>query len=154
MNEQNEQNERGALLAALASFAHQRPNIEPHNYATMSSYRADAREATQQLHEVRTLLSAVKWRNIDADTIRVALSRGGRLSLVSPRGAAPVLEYCTGQYYGLEFRAAVARVLAGLVWDWERDAYAAVRGSADGFREYFLPRARREYGRRIVARYF
>lgn len=145
---------RSELLALLAAFVAQRPGIEPGNYHTYASYRSESREVTRDRHHFDSMIAAVSWREgITADAIRAALQSGGRLTL-SDDGR---LDYCTGQYFPTEYRKAACRVLAGLLWDYWRNAYTArtaagvtARPSGDFLRKI----ARRELSPAIARRYF
>lgn len=145
---------RSELLALLAAFVAQRPGIEPGNYHTYASYRSESREVTKDRHHFDSLLSAVSWRDgITADAIRAALQSGGRLTL-SDDGR---LDYCTGQYFPTEYRKAACRVLAGLLWDYWREANTArtsagVTAYPSG--DYLRKLARRELSHAIASRYF
>lgn len=109
---------RAELLALLSAFINQRPGLEFANYGDYSSYRAESRSITADGHDARALLAAVSWRDsIDARLIREALQGSGRLTL-SDDGR---LDYCAGQYFPTEYRPAVCRLLAGLLWDYWRE---------------------------------
>lgn len=145
---------RSELLALLAAFVAQRPGIEPGNYHTYASYRAESREVTRDRNHFDSLLSAVSWREgITADAIRAALQSGGRLTL-SDDGR---LDYCTGQYFPTEYRKAVCRVLAGLLWDYWRENAQPLTPSPEGRRvsgDDIRRCARRELSPAIARRYF
>jgi hypothetical protein len=145
--------ERARILDALEAFANQRPGLEPGNY-TRETYRQESRAITAQLHDVRALLRVVRWResSIPAAMLAASLDGRGRLEWDAERGE---LDYTTGQYWCVEYRAAVARLLADCLWRADLLAYTEARGGrTEGFRDYYLPRVRREFGRRIAARYF
>lgn len=109
---------RAELLALLSSFINQRPGLEYANYRDATSYRSESRSITSDGHDARALLAAVAWRDsIDARLIREALQGSGRLTLSD----AGRLDYCTGQYFPTEYRPAVCRILAGLLWDYWRE---------------------------------
>lgn len=132
-------------IAALSQFISSRPGFDPNNYSDAPSYRADVREAGKQLADARALLRYVELFNVplDSDAFRAF---GGRLSFDGER-----LDYCTGQYYPLEYRRAAAAVLASAIWKWWRDdSLLQSPPSADKLRR----KARREFGRRIALNYF
>lgn len=145
---------RDELLAMIAAFINQRPGLEFANYGDVSLYRSESRSITADGHDARALLAAVSWRSgITADHIRAALQSGRRLTL-SDSGR---LDYCTGQYFPTEYRRAACRVLAGLLWDYWRDAYterppSGVIAYPSG--DFIRKIARRELSRRITSRYF
>ncbi|MGI9158783.1 MAG: hypothetical protein ACR2K1_03425, partial [Saprospiraceae bacterium] len=85
-----------------------------------------------------------------------------RLTVAVVNGVVRV-EYCAGQYWGMEFRAVAARYLASVLWTWNRDhCLPAPTGTADGIERYHGLRAgdylrvifRKEYGRSIANRFF
>jgi hypothetical protein len=113
--------------------------MEPGNYASLRDYRAESRQVSQDLRDVRRLLDYARWR------VTVTTSTSGRLQWDYARGQ---WDYTTGQYFAVEYRKAAARLLAEKIgrqwldafpwWTW-RD----VQG-----------RARSQFGRRIASRYF
>jgi len=138
------------LIDALDVFIRQRPGFDPANY-TPASYRADSRMVARQLREALQLLRAVelRWSITVEDILREA--QGGRLDITdTPEGVR--MSYTAGQYYCTEYRAAVARLLAGVLWDHAREAMIAADGRADG--DALRARFRREFGRGLASRYF
>lgn len=113
---------KASIIAALRDFVHQRPGIEPGNYGSYASYRAESRSVTQDKHDALALISAVEeCDGISGADLQKAFS--GRLSCetaVSPDGCTAKLEYCTGQYFPTEYRKAAARVCATALWEWRR----------------------------------
>lgn len=192
-------NRKTLILDALRAFVRQRPGFDPRNYGDAASYRGDVRPATQAMHDAETLINAVKHQfpTITADDILKAAS-GGRLDITEMRGPKPGerlpvgpgawdklktetivtgyrVDWCAGQYWCVEFRPGVARVLASVLWDHVREHCMPVsdddirpaeygfeyrwRGRSGGsvwlspgdwLRAYF----RREFGRRIADKYF
>lgn len=89
-----------------------------------------------------------------------------------PQIGSPVairIHYTAGQYYCTEYRGAVARLLASVLWAWKRDhampAPDLVRANGDGPQcevypggisagDWLRASFRREYGRGIASRYF
>ena len=130
------------IKAALLAFARQRPGFKFADYGDIAAYRADQRKATRQLRDARAIAAAIP----DGMPVRYLLNQlgsGNRLSLEDGR-----LDYAAGQYYCLEFRAAVARALASALWAlWAEDVGP---GQADKIRA----RARATFGRGIQQRYF
>lgn len=142
---------RDQILGALGAFAEQRPGLDPRNYISSGrdsegrrAYFGEARAITRDLHDARTLLAAVRWRQgIGAAELAKAFGAfSGRLTLTD-RG----LDYCTGQYWPTEYRKAVCAVLASALWAYWRDEGAK---TADDIRR----KARREFGRGIASRWF
>ncbi len=156
-----------AIIQALRAFVEARPGFDHHNYATMRDYRQDQRRAQRQLHDARTLLAAVEGNDaITADVLLKEASSGGRLTITErwhqytpdecpgkPCGAccdhrsiiAPRVDYCPGQYWCVEFRAGVCRLLSAVLWTWQRDNMPQVgtapvgSGKAQEGMYYFAP---------------
>lgn len=144
---------RTQILHALDAFVESRPGFDPANYAgAPGAYRADYRRAYQHLRDARELLRAVTWRDsIDADALTRA--KHHRIDFrPSQSGNTVEVDYCTGQYFPTEYRAAVCHTLVSALWDYWR-AFPNVRDSgrtADQIRDM----ARRELGRSIARRWF
>ena len=97
-------------LRLLASYAAQNPGIEFANYGDMSAYRSDSARATRQLQAARHAISEAYAAGVTDKHLQDAC-RGDRLELIVGSTGAMCVDYCTGQYWPLEFRAAVARVV-------------------------------------------
>ena len=151
---------KAQILEALARFINARPGFDPNNYSDMPSYRHDMREATRQRRDALTLLRYVELRDsITAEHLRGAFrqrltmqvipcSIGGDMQESIPLPPIVEFDYCAGQYYCTEYRAAAAQALASAIWDWQRDNMP----DADG---YALRAAcQREFPRGIARRYF
>jgi hypothetical protein len=128
---------------ALLAFVQQRPGMEPGNYATFRDYRAEARQVSQDLRDVRLLMQVGRWR-IPADVLTDNRPHR-RLTWDATRQE---WDYTTGQYFAVEYRKAAARLLAegiGRAW-------------MDRNPGFTWPRvrlwARDAFGRRIASRYF
>lgn len=109
-------NERGEILAALLKFAGQRPRLQFVHFGfpySTAAYRAEVRGVSAKLRDARKLLRAVEMRpGISAADIKEGFRAfSGRLSWDGKR-----LDYCTGQYWPTEYRAAVCAVLALVLW--------------------------------------
>lgn len=147
---------KNAIIDALAVFIRQRPGIDPRNYISdrrdtegRRLYRAEVREVTRDLHDARALLAAVDASSVTGEELASRLSPGSRLSWDGAR-----IDYCTGQYFPTEYRAAVARTLAGcLAYQW-RDEYAQKHGTSEGAANHAQKRARSYFGRGIAKRWF
>jgi hypothetical protein len=158
------------ILHVLSAFVAQRPGLEPGNYDSVSSYRAELRRITRDRHDYDTLAAAVAWRSIDADALLAATRAfSGRLQIKEGgKGRRMTIEYCTGQYFPTEYRRAACAVLAQALWDYTRD-HAMPKGklmhnsetgetleryddlrAGDWLRRYF----RREFGARLARRWF
>lgn len=116
------------IVTLLRQWINQRAGLEFGNYCSgwnnvsgRAAYRSESRRITQQKHDAETLLRAVEYSSITAEDLAKAFkgAYSGRLSLVeSPKGWK--LEYCTGQYFPTEYRAAVCAVLASALWAYHR----------------------------------
>lgn len=144
---------RETILELIARWICQKPGLDPRNYIRdwrdaegRAAYRADLRTITRQRHDAFALLRYIELRpSITGADLAAALTVGGRLSYTPGRG----LDYTTGQYWPMEFRAAACRVMASVIWDrLRRDAGE----HADG--DMIRRAARRELGRAIAERWF
>ena len=125
-------------IEALDALAYSRPMLDPANYGDAASYRADQRRNVRDAADYRLLRLYVD--PTDAELIEAA--RGSRIAF-GQDGA----DYCAGQYYPVEYRAACVRLLVR-VW-WARTAKAEGR-TADSLRAY----ARVLFGRAFARRWF
>lgn len=159
-----------AIIDALRTFTCQRPGFELCNYASMTDYRADYRKALRDRDIALRLLRDIELSSsITANDI-LQEARSGRLT-IEPRGADLYrIGYCTGQYFPVEYRAAVARLCASVLWTWKRercmpptitgtDLYSGYQpghksptamSAGDWMRNSFLV----DYGRGIAGRFF
>ena len=144
--------ERDNILEAMAAFIGQRSGLEACDYvrdwqdkAGREALASDRYQIARDGRHARTLLAAVRWRDIPADMLKGALKDAfsGRLSW-----DGKVLEYCTGQYFPTEYRKAACAVLATALWRYWRDDCGY--DSADAIRK----QACREFGRGIASRWF
>ena len=109
-----------SILAALDRFIRQRPGLEYCNYGDPQAYRAEMRRITRDLNHARVLLRRIEWSSIAGQELLDA-ARGGRLSIEATPDGGVKVDYCTGQYFPTEYRAAVARLCASALWDWTRE---------------------------------
>lgn len=142
--------EKSTLLALLRAFVLSRPGFDPANYHTLSSYRADQRASIRDRDHALTLLSAAESDMVTAAHLRDALSSARRLSL-SGDGQ---LEYCTGQYYCIEYRAAAVSALASAWWAAFRDNLTESPGRDAVTGDDIRKAARLRFGARIARRWF
>ena len=142
--------DKQTIINALRAFAEQRPGLEPANYGSRTGYDTERRRIHRQLREARRLLRAVDLRSyVTADHLRESFrtSFSGRRTLRDDG----TLDYCVGQFWSTEFRAAVCAVLAGAFWAAVRDSVIPPGdGAGDRIREFF----RREFGPVIAGRWF
>ena len=166
---------RNNLINELHRWISKRPGLDYADYGDISSYRAEVRSITKDLHHARALLRYVELRpSITAEAIIEASKRAfsGRLTITpSSDGESFELDYCVGQYWPTEYRRAVCSVLSSAIWDWLRSNMPP----ADGLIKVQLPHggeieaenhgglcagdwirkaARRELGRPLANRWF
>jgi len=146
-----------AIMDALWVFVAQRPGLEFGNYGDVRAYRSEVRRIGRQLQQARTLLRAVEWRDgITGDALLKAFrAYSGRLTCKVEEPEAGryrvALDYCTGQYWPTEYRAAVCAVASAALWGALRDSIP--NEGRDGVSPGDLMRRhfRREFGRGIQA---
>lgn len=136
------------ILSALREFVAQRPGLDPCDYGSMQSYRAESRRITRDRHHFDKLCRYVELRDsITADDVLSASQHAfsGRLS-IDLTDATCRIDYTTGQYFPTEYRVAACAVLASAIWERLRqdspdakDIYAALG---------------REFSSHIVRRWF
>lgn len=138
------------ILNALERFINQRPGLEPGNYISdwrdvegRRAYYSDSRAITRDLNQARELLRAVSWRDSITAQDLIEASKGDRLTITATDDGVVSVDYCTGQYWSVEYRAAVCRVLSNALWEYWRE-----NGG------HPLAAARRELPRAIVRRFF
>lgn len=143
---------RDNIIELIARWIRQKPGLDPRNYISdwrdaegRSAYRADSRTITRQRHDAFAMLRYIELRPfITGAHLAAALTVSGRLSYTPGRG----LDYTTGQYWPMEFRAAACRVLASVIWQYFH--HGAPTAGADTIRRM----ARQELGRAIADRWF
>ena len=145
------------IITALGAWIRQRPGLEFGNYGDVSAYRSEMRCITRQLHDARTLLAAVSWRDsITADDLLAAArAYSGRLSITEKDGGVQI-DYCTGQYWPTEYRAAACAVLGQAMFDWARDKCmpsdeTKLANISPG--TFIRSSLRREFGRHLQSRW-
>jgi hypothetical protein len=165
-----------AIIDALRAFTCQRPGFDLGNYATMADYRSDYRRTLRDRGIALQLLRDIELRDsITAEDI-LAECGGGRVQIKDISAHYDdgstyhkySIDYCTGRYWCVEYRAAVAHLCASVLWAWKRDKcmpaptmhhnsetgetvdrYNGQR-AGDYLRASFL----REYGKGIAGRFF
>lgn len=115
-------------LRMLAAYAAKRPGLDFRDYCRgwndphgRAAYFSEARSITADFQRVRAAMIAAYSSGVTDDDL-IECSRGERLTLERV-GTALVLDYCVGQYWPTEYRAAVARLL-------NRAAYRAAQHQA------------------------
>lgn len=131
-----------ALLQALDAFIRMRPGFDPRNYGDRASYMSDVRRATRDLNHARALLRWARLSSVRYEDLAATMTQRDRLSWDGAR-----LDYCTGQYWPVEYRAAVVRALCSAVWAFARDycgkdrCNGATREEIERYARDSLPRA-------------
>jgi hypothetical protein len=137
------------ILDALYKHIAQRSGIDARNYFDSwrdtegrKAFNAEYREILREGREARMLLHAVRTRDISADEILAASKRAfsGRLSWNAEKAR---WDYCTGQYFPTEYRAAACAVLASALWRYMADGGGDVRRWA-----------KETFGRGVQSRWF
>lgn len=172
------------IIAGLDSWIRQRPGLEWRNYVSgwndtegRKAYRAEVRRIGRQLREARLMLRAVEWRErITADDILEATrAYSGRLKIAEHvkyytaadcpgrpcgtecdhRGASTfTIDYCTGQYWPTEYRAAVCAVLGTVLFDaWRKDCPPDDKLGKVSPGTWIRSGLRREFGRTLQSRW-
>jgi hypothetical protein len=109
---------KSELCSLLRKFIAQRSGLDWREYgndaAGMRAFRANRDLILQHGRDARALLSFVQnWSSIPVDYLLTELSDGKRLSFDPARNA---IDYCAGQYFPTEYRAAVCRALSSALW--------------------------------------
>jgi hypothetical protein len=133
--------DRDKLLHALRVWIAQRPGLEYDNYGDPTSYRSEARRIGQQLSDARIMLAAIERRQSLTYADLVAAIHNGFSGRLTWDGEN--LDYCTGQYWPTEYRAAVCAGLALSLWRFWRECGSTPRIAAN-----------REFGRGLASRWF
>lgn len=146
-----------AILSALRKFVNSRSGIDPRNYyssysdaAGREAFMEDYRDILRAGRDARRMIDDIWDRDdISAGDIMSAADRAysGRLEIdIDPESGKVSVHYCAGQYHAVEYRCAVASVVANAIWRGLRDHYE----TGDDIRKAL----RRIFGRGIVQRYF
>lgn len=141
--------QKSHILQALETFVRQRPGLEFANYGDVSAYRSEMRGITRNRNHALVLLHELAMRDsITADHIMQASKQAfsGRLSIVCD-GDKVRIDYCTGQYFPTEYRAAVCAVLSSVLWAYFREC-----GYSDG--DAIRKHAVRSFGVSIARAWF
>jgi len=134
---------RTEILEALARFVGQRSGIDGRIYGgSQEAFMTDYRRILRDGREARALLRVVELSTCLPDSILVDVLKTGRLTWDGKR-----LDYCAGQYFATEYRAAVCRALASVLWNywWDGGRYTA---------EQIRAAAKSNLGRGIARRWF
>lgn len=142
------------IVNLLEAWINQRPGLDPQNYGYgregWNNYRSESRRITRQKKDAQELLVAVEYSGIKAPELLEAFrAYSGRLQ-IKQEGEEFRLEYCTGQYFPTEYRAAVCAVLATALWDYHRPDYETSEHPGDELRRMF----KRRFGASMQRRWF
>ena len=151
---------KSTIISLLESWINQRAGLDPRDYisgwndtAGRSAYRSEQRSITQDKHDAERLLRSVS--SLDsitaADLMEATRAYSGRLQIKQKDNGSWEIEYCTGQYFPTEYRAAVCAVLASALWnDSRKDVPEEVENKGEYLRKSFV----RWFGRSIARRWF
>ncbi len=158
--------DKSTIIAALDAWIRQRSGLEFGNYGDVSSYRSEMRSITRDLQHARAMLNYVAWHDSITAEMILDCAKSGRLSIVVD-GDKVSIDYCTGQYWPTEYRAAVCRLLSSVVWHWMAEnapqpvaMYNSETGEdvqrINGLRigDYLRKTASKELGTSIARRWF
>jgi hypothetical protein len=127
------------ILNLLQILNNSRPGFELGNYGSFSDYRADCRVVAKHKRQVSELIRFARMVSVTADHLLFELSAGKRLSLEGGK-----LNYTTGQYYPMEYRAAIRSVLISAIWTYFRDKQGCET------REQIVEAFRRNFSKEIL----
>ena len=141
------------LLHALIEFASKRPALDFANYGDIRLYRADSRSITKDLHAVRALAAVARYACTERELLDA--TRGTRVDVdwapeTIDGPCAYRISYTAGQYYPVEYRAGVARVIASAIWH----AFAREIGDRPDVCTQIRRRLRNELPRAVYRQFF
>lgn len=139
--------QKTTVIDNLNQWIKQRPGLDFGNYGDIKSYRSELRGITKDYQDARELLAFVALCDGISAADIVAAAKGaysGRREINPEYGA---IDYCTGQYWPTEYRAAACAVLAATTWAYFRESG---HDTGDSIRKA----ARAEFGRGIASRWF
>lgn len=139
--------DKATLCRMIRAHIAQRSGIDFRNYGNRENFMEDYRPMLRDGRDARRMLDWIEPRDgITAADIQSATSCNGRLEFSTGADGRLRLEYCTGQYFVTEYRAAACSMLSGIVWRY----LAGQNFSADEIRRD----ARGYFGRGIASRWF
>lgn len=110
---------KNQVLDGLRAFCAQRSGINFRNYGDRESFSGDYRPMLRAGADARAMLLWLAGRDgVTSEMLVCAAksSNGGRLT-IKDRDGSCVVDYCVGQYFATEYRAALCRVLAKAIHD-------------------------------------
>lgn len=138
------------MVEALSTLLESRPNFKSADYGDRASYRAETRRATADLRLGRALLAEVR---LGPDLSELLASQHRRIEFWGAMGSGGMVEaiqraeYTAGQYYCVEYRAAVVGMLASVA----AERFARQYQATGPFSRANVSRMAKRYGRRVVA---
>ena len=100
------------VLAAFEAFINQRPGLDFADYGDRAAMRQDTARTNNQKQAAIKALRMAELLPWDGVTMKDAFDAfSGRLTPVIREDGKLALDYCTGQYWPTEYRAAAAAVL-------------------------------------------
>ena len=151
------ENSKQNLLNCIRAFIRQRAGLEFGNYGDVSAYRSEQRSITKDRHHAEALIASVAWRDsITAEDIISASQRAysGRLTIERTADASFKIDYCVGQYFPTEYRAAVCAVLSSVLWSYWRESEKQHAGATVPATNCVYQIAQSELGRSVASRWF
>lgn len=144
------------IVTGLEHWIAQRPGLEFANYGDIANYRQEMRRITKQRHDAQTLLLAVSNSAITGEELLAAFPRAfsGRLRCEQLPDGRVTFDYCTGQYWPTEYRAAACAVLAQALWEYHREDYAATATDPERPGDAIHRNFKRRFGNRIASMWF
>ena len=137
------------IVSLLRAWIKQRPGLDYREYGnSRECYMGDLNPIMQEKRDAERLLESVENSAMTAEELLNGFSAySGRLQIVPDKKDGEFcLEYCTGQYWPTEYRAATCAVLASALWNYHRDE----NSTGDSLRKKF----KRMYGIGIQKRWF
>jgi len=136
------------ITAALHKYIAQRSGIEWANYGgSREAFMGDYRQILKHGKDARALISFVASRELC--TASDILKEGRNRLTFTVRNGSISLDYCAGQYFALEYRAAMCQLLASVAWHYFADG---VTGENQG--DQIRKKCKRQFGRGIASRWF
>jgi hypothetical protein len=149
---------KNQIITLLDAWIRQRPGLEFGNYGDVTAYRSESRRIQRQLRDARELLLAAELAlGMTGEQLAAAFPRAysGRLTLAPhTKPGTWRLDYCTGQYWPTEYRAAVCAVLASALWDYYREDFAASAKPGESPGDAIRRNFRRKFGATMQKRWF
>lgn len=145
--------DKAELLAALRTFVCQRPGVEAGNYGDgregYLAYRRELADIVKDRQDALTMLDAVERSGVTADEMLAELNGRGRLEWLPMYRE---IDFTTCQYFPTEYRRAVCRFAATVLWHYWRECLheAHEHGTTDDIRA----EAKRTFRSRRIWQYF